>query len=122
MVTKESPPAAKIELFRSLFRGRADVYPRRFVSRKTGKAGYAPACANEWVRGVCEKPRIIHCTEEHPRHFALPRGCLDEVSELLKSLKIKSVMRDERYSGTPLDVTFHGTLRPEQLAAAEVML
>lgn len=57
-VTKDSPPDAKIELFRSLFRGRADVYPRRFESRKTGKAGYQPACANEWVRGVCEKPKI----------------------------------------------------------------
>ena len=20
--------------------------------------GYAPACANEWVQGVCEKPRV----------------------------------------------------------------
>lgn len=56
--TKDSPPDAKIELFRSLFYGRADVYPRRFESRKTGKAGYQPACANEWVRNVCEKPRI----------------------------------------------------------------
>lgn len=45
-------------LFRSLFRGRDDVYARRFESRRTGKSGYAPACANEWVRGVCEKPRI----------------------------------------------------------------
>ena len=53
-----SPPEAKIALFRSLFRGRDDVYPRRFESRKTGKSGYSPACANEWVRGVCEKPRI----------------------------------------------------------------
>jgi len=67
-VTKESPPAAKIELFRSLFRGRADVYPRRFESRKTGKAGYAPACANEWVRGVCEKPRI-KCADCPNRRF-----------------------------------------------------
>jgi hypothetical protein len=25
---------------------------------KTGKSGYAPACHNEWVRGICEKPRI----------------------------------------------------------------
>jgi hypothetical protein len=58
MVTKDSPPDAKIELFRSLFRGRADVYPRRFESRKTGKASYQPACANEWIRGVCEKPKI----------------------------------------------------------------
>jgi len=57
-VTNESPPAAKIALFRSLFRGREDVYPRRFESRKTGRAGYQPACANEWVRDVCDKPRI----------------------------------------------------------------
>src|SRR5436189_2496180 len=53
-----SSPQAKIALFRSLFRGRDDVYPRRFESRKTGRSGYAPACANEWVRGVCEKPRV----------------------------------------------------------------
>jgi superfamily II DNA or RNA helicase/very-short-patch-repair endonuclease len=53
-----SPVAAKIALFRSLFRGRDDVYPRRFESKKTGRAGYAPACGNEWVRGICEKPRI----------------------------------------------------------------
>ncbi|MCP5519669.1 MAG: hypothetical protein H7A45_20720 [Verrucomicrobiales bacterium] len=33
-------------------------YPRRFESRKTGRAGYQPACANEWIRGVCEKPRV----------------------------------------------------------------
>lgn len=53
-----SSPDAKIALFASLFRGREDVYPRRFVSRKTARAGYAPACANEWVRGLCEKPKI----------------------------------------------------------------
>ena len=57
-VTNHSPAAAKIVLFRSLFRGREDVYPRRFENRKTGKMGYAPACGNEWVRGICEKPRI----------------------------------------------------------------
>jgi hypothetical protein len=53
-----SPASVKIELFRLLFRGRMDVYPRRFESKKTGRSGYQPACANEWVRGVCEKPRI----------------------------------------------------------------
>lgn len=57
-MNKHSPPEAKITLFRALFRGRNDVYPLRFESRKTGRAGYQPACANEWVRGVCEKPRI----------------------------------------------------------------
>ena len=55
---RHSPAAAKTALFRSLFCGRDDVYPRRFESRKTGKSGYAPACANEWARGICEKPHI----------------------------------------------------------------
>lgn len=57
-VTNASQPAAKISLVRSLFRGREDVFPRRWESAKTGKAGYAPACSNEWVRGVCGKPNI----------------------------------------------------------------
>lgn len=67
-VTNSASPAEKVALFRSLFRGREDVYPRRFESRKTGKAGYAPACANEWVRGVCEKPKI-KCAECPHRAF-----------------------------------------------------
>ena len=57
-VHKGSPAHSKIALFRSLFRGREDVYPRRFESLRTGKSGYAPACANEWRPRVCEKPRI----------------------------------------------------------------
>ncbi|HLF29802.1 MAG TPA: hypothetical protein VI566_02090, partial [Xanthomonadales bacterium] len=46
LVTHQSPQEAKIALFRSLFRGREDVYPKRFVSLKTGKSGYQPACRN----------------------------------------------------------------------------
>ncbi len=68
MVDHRSSSDAKVALFRSLFRGRPDVYPRRFESRKTGKSGYAPACSNEWVRGVCEKPRI-KCAECPHRRF-----------------------------------------------------
>ncbi|MFZ2290466.1 MAG: DEAD/DEAH box helicase family protein [Halopseudomonas yangmingensis] len=48
----------KVALFRRLFRGRTDVYPVRWESKTSGKSGYAPACANEWRAGVCEKPRI----------------------------------------------------------------
>ena len=48
----------KVALFRRLFRGRTDVYPTRWESKTTGKTGYAPACANEWRAGICEKPRI----------------------------------------------------------------
>lgn len=51
-------PAEKVRLFRSLFRGREDVFPTRFVSKKTGRPGYAPACRNKFVKGVCDLPRV----------------------------------------------------------------
>jgi len=51
-------PSEKVALFLRLFRGREDVYPKLWQNQKTGKKGYSPACANEWVRGVCEKPRV----------------------------------------------------------------
>lgn len=57
-MNNHSPPAEKIALFRALFRGREDVYPQRFENRKTGRTGYSPVCGNEWVKGICEKPRI----------------------------------------------------------------
>lgn len=71
-VTMASPTAAKIALFRSLFRGREDVLPRRWENSKTGKAGYAPMCRNEWVRGVCGKPRV-RCGE-CPNQAFVPIG------------------------------------------------
>src|SRR6266853_1496866 len=51
-------PTAKIALFRSLFRGRTDIYPKHWTNPKKNTSGYAPACHNEWIRGVCEKPRV----------------------------------------------------------------
>jgi hypothetical protein len=70
-VNQQSPPEEKIALFRSLFRGRDDVYPRRFESRKTGKSGYSPACANEWVRGLCDR-RATKCMDCPSRRFPPP--------------------------------------------------
>jgi hypothetical protein len=57
----------KISLFRQLFRGRTDIYPLRWENA-AGKSGYAPACANEWRAGVCEKPRV-KCAECPNRAF-----------------------------------------------------
>jgi len=55
-----SSPDEKVGLFRSLFKGREDAYPRRFESQKTGKVGYSPACANEWDPTLCDK-RTVKC-------------------------------------------------------------
>lgn len=71
---------------------------------------------------VYDKPRIIQCAEDHAKHIALPRGLLAEVEALLRRLKVKPVLRDERFPGTPLQLSFKGELRPEQLAAANAML
>ena len=57
-VTATSPPAQKIELFRRRFAGRPDVFPVRWENVRTQRSGYAPACANEWVKGICGKPQV----------------------------------------------------------------
>ncbi len=56
-INNHSSPENKITLFRSMFKGREDVYAKRFESKKTGKSGYQPVCRNEWVKGVCKKPK-----------------------------------------------------------------
>jgi superfamily II DNA or RNA helicase len=67
-VTNQSSSDDKVALFMSLFRGRQDVYPRRFESKRTGKSGYQPACKNEWIRGRCAKPQV-KCGNCHHREF-----------------------------------------------------
>ena len=58
----------RIELFRSLFRGREDVFARRWYSKVTNKSGYQPVCVNEWRRGLCDK-KAIKCAECPNRNF-----------------------------------------------------
>jgi superfamily II DNA or RNA helicase len=60
------------------------------------------------------KPRVISCGQEFPQHVAVPRGCLTETLALLQSHKIRPVVRDERFAGTPIEVEFRGQLRPLQ--------
>jgi superfamily II DNA or RNA helicase len=57
VIHNESPREAKIAFFRSLFRGREDVYPVRW-ERKDGRSGYSPACLLEWKKPLCGKPAV----------------------------------------------------------------
>jgi len=66
--TKFSTNDEKVDLFLSFFRGRDDVYARRWESRNGRKAGYSPACRNEWVTGLCEKP-MAKCADCKNRIF-----------------------------------------------------
>ena len=58
IVNKYSSAIEKIELYMSLFRGREDIYAKRWENKKLQSSGYSPACANEWVPGICLKPKI----------------------------------------------------------------
>ena len=58
IITKESSLTPKIALFRRLFKGREDVFAKRFESEKSGKSGYAPVCKNVWKKGLCAKPKV----------------------------------------------------------------
>ena len=56
-VNRDSPADEKVALFASLFRGRMDVYARRWENQRVGRSGFQPACANEWAAGICDKRR-----------------------------------------------------------------
>jgi hypothetical protein len=60
----------KIELFLKLFVARESVFPKLWENLKKGSKGYSPACNNEWVRGICNKPQI-KCSE--CAHQAFPK-------------------------------------------------
>ena len=58
----------KVDLFRSLFKGREDVFARRWYSKTSGKAGYQPVCQNEWTP-MCDK-RTFKCADCPNHHFS----------------------------------------------------
>lgn len=66
-VTKGSPTEDQVTLFRSLFRGREDIYAVRWEAKK-GNSGYSPACAHEWERPLCGKPKT-KCADCENREF-----------------------------------------------------
>ncbi|MCK9420194.1 MAG: DEAD/DEAH box helicase [Nitrospirae bacterium] len=63
-------PQEKVSLFRSLFRGREDIFPKLWTSR-AGKKGYSPACSNDWISVTCGKTHKppVKCSECSNRKF-----------------------------------------------------
>ncbi len=71
---------------------------------------------------VWSKPRIIGCAENFPQHIGLPRGCFDDLLELLEENDIRAEIQDERLAGHKVTVKFTGTLRKDQKTAVKAML
>ena len=67
----------KIRLFMSLFKGRDDVYAKRWENKYKCSSGYSPVCLNQWQKGVCGKPKIS-CTKcEHKLYSALDEDVIE---------------------------------------------
>lgn len=95
-VTMQSSPQEKIALFLTLFRGRGDVYAKRWHSGKSGKSGYRPVCKNEWISRLCDK-RKVKCAECKNRSFAPLDG-----NAIYKHLQGKAVFGTDTIGIYPL--------------------
>ena len=65
-VDNSSDSISKIKLFMSLFKGRNDVYAKKWENKKKAASGYSPVCLNQWQVGLCDKPKTpcSKCTNQ----------------------------------------------------------
>ncbi len=68
------------------------------------------------------KPRVISCADETSDYVCLPRGCEQDLKNLLDEIKVKSNWVDKTNPGVKIDVAFNGDLREEQPFAVANML
>jgi superfamily II DNA or RNA helicase len=73
-VNDKSSQNAKVALFRSLFRGRDDVYAGRFENQKTGKKGYWPVYRTDWAK---EDREFMPLTDDVVKNHLLGRDPQD---------------------------------------------
>lgn len=62
----------KVELFQSLFKGREDVFAKRWYSDTSKKSGYQPVCEREWNREFCDKRRY-KCSSAKEKRMAMEK-------------------------------------------------
>ena len=62
----------------SLFKGRDDVYAKRWENKQKEKLGYSPSCLNEWRSGVCAKPKGTCAACTHKAYAALDEKVIQD--------------------------------------------
>ncbi|WP_045516685.1 TOTE conflict system archaeo-eukaryotic primase domain-containing protein [Neobacillus niacini] len=94
IISNRSLPDEKIKLFKSLFKGRIDVFAYRWES-KDGRKGYTPACDLEWQKPICQKP-FIKCSEcQHRKLSTLTDQVLFNHLSGEKTVGIYPLLHDE---------------------------
>ncbi len=118
------PESLTLVLANQIFIAKADL-PQPLVNRLIRLAAFQNPefyKAQAMRLPVWNKPRIIGCAENHPRHIGLPRGCLDAALNLLHDNDIRPELQDERLAGRKVPTKFTGTLRKDQKIAVREML
>ena len=77
IISNTSDSSEKIRLFMTLFKGRDDVYAKRWENRKKGTSGYSPVCLNEWNVGVCVKPKSPCSRCAHKSYATLDEAVIE---------------------------------------------
>jgi superfamily II DNA or RNA helicase len=76
-VDSTSDALSKIRLFMSLFKGRDDVYAKRWENKSKGTSGYSPVCLNQWQPEVCGKPKISCSKCKYKLYAALDEDVIE---------------------------------------------
>jgi len=76
-VDSTSDALSKIRLFMSLFKGRDDVYAKRWKNKSKGTSGYSPVCLNQWQPEVCGKPKISCSKCKYKLYAALDEDVIE---------------------------------------------
>ncbi len=63
-------PQEKIALYRSIFKGREDVFAIRWEKSDKSASGYTPVCLNEWKNGICIKINKGKCRDCENQNYA----------------------------------------------------
>jgi superfamily II DNA or RNA helicase len=67
-------------------------------------------------------PRIISCADVSDDWLGLPRGCEDALVGFFEENSVGIKIEDKTNHGHAIDVSFSGTLRPEQEAAVSQLM
>jgi len=63
-------PQEKIALYRSIFKGREDVFAIRWEKADKSASGYTPVCLNEWKNEICVKINKGKCRDCENQNYA----------------------------------------------------
>lgn len=117
VVHKRSPLAERVALFLSLFSGRQDVYARQWQARD-GRAGYSPACANEWRQGMCGKPRMKCSGCRHAAYLPFDEAAVAEHLAGNQVLGVYPLLPDDTCPFLAIDFDGSGWKKDVQAVAA----